>query len=816
MGKKCHFFAKKKPKHFLGVKRWTVQSPQKNNLKVFFIKKRTIMKIRMKFNPPYPTLGRQLQIVARVLDADLAPGITKKLEHLANDPSINLYSLIDAVEQVFKLPFEYPKVCSGSIGSTYNICEEFIQQLKEDFFVINQKNINGWPPETFPNRNELYKSFIPFICGMIYAFVKELFKDDNFANEILLTENPLQYGLNVISEKCPQLIDRFHNTKRDKVQRWIAGKQLPNMGNLFDVINKAKDVLGNHYIQCCEIAFVSQLLQKTTEIAKPVYKIQDYFKSLIEKSSSNKNEFKDDEIHLGKCSILQKHFICAQDGIRYCAQQNPPTTILALNQFAKVCATLQINSIAVEWRFNLLWVLSLIYEGKFDEALETLKTVMPNLFYTTDIIRSAIYVIDPEKKTSCSFFRVARDLGAICGDRPFLKMMQTYAIVFGLSGKPMDIHRDSYNNIPYVNKSSRSHDNIVEDWEVEQWANDFFILFSEKDVKNIESIKDKKTDVHLPLFFEEGKIPKIPVKPYKTPFEISWKTYPQLVWFTQMSDVDAVKTLLDANVDVNALSSSGESALLFAIESMVYNTIPFKPKEGKEIFHLIVSHPHDRKTLLTPTNKKKLTCLGQAILTGEVDVVQKLIEMGADVNQIQSTDQQSPLYRAVQYSSMPNIIDYHQNPRSWTPEMLDGIRRGNEFFRNMTNEEVYQSMRLQKENPMLEQAKQWTAQYFEEQWKKYLSKEKMFSIAKILLENGADPNQRHDVNGLIGYTPLMMAAEKNLIDLFELMIKHGGNPNQTARDTGPYSSTISCWEIAYSWKSNSILKYLEENRDQFK
>lgn len=92
----------------------------------------------------------------------------------------------------------------------------------------------------------------------------------------------------------------------------------------------------------------------------------------------------------------------------------------------------------------------------------------------------------------------------------------------------------------------------------------------------------------------------------------------------------------------------------------------------------------------------------------------------------------------------------------------------------------------------------------------------MFSIAKVLLENGANPNQKHNVNGLNGYTPLMMAAEMNLIDLFELMIKYGGNPNQTVRNTGPYSSTISCWEIAAYWKSNSILQYLEENRDRFK
>ena len=134
----------------------------------------------------------------------------------------------------------------------------------------------------------------------------------------------------------------------------------------------------------------------------------------------------------------------------------------------------------------------------------------------------------------------------------------------------------------------------------------------------------------------------------------------------------------------------------------------------------------------------------------------------------------------------------------------------------MTNEEVYRSMFMQKKDPILEQAKQWCAQYFEEQWKRCLSKEKMFSIAKVLLENGADPNQRHDIKGLVGYTPLMMAAEKNLIDLFELMIKYNGNPNQTARDTGPYSSTISCWEIATYWKSNSVLQYLDENKERFK
>ena len=768
------------------------------------------MGIQMKFKPPYPTIGRQLQIIAQVLGTGKKPGIAKTLENLANEPSINLDKLTDAMEQVIKLPFEYPKPKDViENGIPYNQCEEFVIQLKEDLFNLNVANINIVPAENFPNEIERHKSIIPFIAPVLQVFITQLFRNQQTVREILLSEAPLPYGLNLILKEYPAFLNCFHGSERDKVQRWIAGKQFPSTDGLFDVINKAKDELGENYIWCCEIAFAAQTLQKTSDIAKPIYPIQIFFKSLIDNTSSRYEEFKNDENHLAKLSLLQKHFISAQEGIRFCAQQNPPTCVYALTRFANVCAALKINSTAVEWRFNMLVVLSYIYEGRFNDALELLKKVMPNLFYTTNVSRTAFYLKDAEKKTGCSLFRVALAVGAICENKPFLKMMKTYGIIFGIFGEPMEVLRESYNKYPYVNKVYRSTDNIVEDWEIEQWANDFFNLFSEKDVKNIDSIKEKKTNVHLPLFFEWGEKPQCPTKPYNKPFRILWKTYPQLVWFSQMCDVDAVKFLLDAKVDVNALSSSGESALLFSIESMVYNTIPFKPDIGKELFNLISSHPHDRKILLTPTNKKKLTCLGQAILTGEIDVVKKLIEMGADVNQIQSTDRQSPLYRAIQYS-VPETAHFSISHILTSPEALDGIRRGNEIFRNLTNEEVSQAMTKWENNPQFFETRKWVKQHFEDQRKKCCSKEKMFSIAKVLLENGANPNQKHNVNGLVGYTPLMMATEHDLLDLFKLMLDYGGDLNQTARDTGPYRSTISCWDIAVYWKAKSIIQYLKE------
>lgn len=84
------------------------------------------------------------------------------------------------------------------------------------------------------------------------------------------------------------------------------------------------------------------------------------------------------------------------------------------------------------------------------------------------------------------------------------------------------------------------------------------------------------------------------------------------------------------------------------------------------------------------------------------------------------------------------------------------------------------------------------------------SKENLFKIIQLLLEKKADPNAAHI--STYGRTPLMQAAEYNLVDIFDLMCKHGGNP--AIEDT--YHD--DCMKIAKSFSSQDVIDYLNNKK----
>jgi ankyrin repeat protein len=139
----------------------------------------------------------------------------------------------------------------------------------------------------------------------------------------------------------------------------------------------------------------------------------------------------------------------------------------------------------------------------------------------------------------------------------------------------------------------------------------------------------------------------------------------------------------------------------------------------------------------------------------------------------------------------------------------------------MTNDQVVRTWISSQQNPFIQAVQERYQKKVNDQYMKVCTKEKMFKIADMLLRWGADPNFRHDINGLKGYTPLMLAAEKNNLELFKLMIENQrkpGNPNLKAlfMPGDNLYPEASCWEIAQDWGSYDIIKYLDENKDRFK
>ena len=81
------------------------------------------------------------------------------------------------------------------------------------------------------------------------------------------------------------------------------------------------------------------------------------------------------------------------------------------------------------------------------------------------------------------------------------------------------------------------------------------------------------------------------------------------------------------------------------------------------------------------------------------------------------------------------------------------------------------------------------------------NRQKLLSIIEDLLRHGAKPNATHDYP-IHGYTPLMLAAEEDAIEVFDLMLQYGGEPRQ------PDASGRNCMRIAAEFQSGRVMQYL--------
>ena len=179
---------------------------------------------------------------------------------------------------------------------------------------------------------------------------------------------------------------------------------------------------------------------------------------------------------------------------------------------------------------------------------------------------------------------------------------------------------------------------------------------------------------------------------------------------------------------------------------------------------------------------------------------------------IQSTDRETLLYKVVKHYKANASLDNYIN-KSTSPEIYDGFRRQTEFLRGKTNNQVAAFISSMMNDPNMR-----TIMDHElKQNVKAFDNESLYEIAKLLLENGADPNYGHNISRLVGNTPLMMAIENKALDVFKLLIDYGGDPTQIGRDkTSVDYPRFNCWDTAEFYKAEEILKYLNDNRDRFK
>ena len=397
---------------------------------------------------------------------------------------------------------------------------------------------------------------------------------------------------------------------------------------------------------------------------------------------------------------------------------------------------------------------------------------------------AALYRAGPNQKAIFEELLVVA--GRLGSNRPILKRRKNQAVVFGFLKAPME-------------------GQILEDWEVAQFSGQFAQVFPPQG-RFVEILESSEHEELPFLVVDQNGIESLKPDISKPNRILSLRgadgqvlRRPQLSVFVRFGQTEKVRQLIAAGAPVDQQDVTGGSALLAAIQR-------FENNGDRGVLDILLEQSHQKQTLDNTTHRKKLTPLLCAIECGAPDVVAKLLAMGASPDRRGMTDNLTALYRCMSYVAWvwnPGRTDQSlRRHLSSAPDLhrADAMRRygvgsagvfgdrpliESKEFGNAKNLKIFETLLASEKTKILSRH----------------TRPRLLSIAENLLRQGAKPNAVHDYP-IRGYTPLMLAAEEDAIEVFDLMLQYGGEPHQ------PDASGRDCMRIAGEFQSRRVMQYL--------
>lgn len=461
-----------------------------------------------------------------------------------------------------------------------------------------------------------------------------------------------------------------------------------------------------------------------------------------------------------------------------------------LSQFKIDQDKLDVNN-EVTYNYHWMYARFCLHQGKLDDALASYKLAFNLVLYRNavnaqKIIREAIMV-------TC---RMAKP------DKVFINRLRRMAVIFAI-----DIQLSEYNK-PENKKKCED----IESWEISVFAKDFSSFFpKESFFPGAEYPSLNVTKYGFWMFNDEDyKLDlRRPNKNFKVGSEGSLvKKMPQVVFFSMQNNIDAVKQLVEAGADINKLSESGESAILLAIQEMDATEYAINSM-SQELFDYIATLPHTAECLNTKTLKRKLTPLGCAIDTGRLDVVKKVISLGANVDTRYGTDIKTSLFGVlglIANHTRPQVVKNTIETQKYTDEALQAIRAYSAGLLPQDLEQLKKHLVSKEGDPLWQAVEEVGLKLIQNNIQKYTTINELREIGLFLISQKASPNAKHN-SGMQGYTPFMLAAENNEAELFKAMRSAGGDMRDTCFDS-VHQRRADLRVIAHHWRSKDIVPLL--------
>lgn len=420
-------------------------------------------------------------------------------------------------------------------------------------------------------------------------------------------------------------------------------------------------------------------------------------------------------------------------------------------------------------------------------------------------MRGRWHVLSGEFDLALPHYELAAELAMYrAGDQQKQIIEETIVLAAHLSKKAL-IKRLKHQAIAFgmFNYPERE---VVEDWEVDQFNQQFYALFPIQG-RFPESLTENTEKSPLPfLVFSDDDLARYKPDIRRPDRTVNFRLkdgqarrWPQLRLFASFNRFEEVKALLRAGSSVNQLDDSGVSALLCAIQRATETS-------DRRVLDLLLEHPHSITILNSVTKKKKLTPLLCAIDMGEPDVVEKLLTMGASPDMRGEVANQTPLHYTME--RMSNVI----NPTKLYRSVLLSLNRSNDLVQKETMRRYNivsggafgenDAIRKCFDTPHGAQLIKGIASKIVADHCGKHTKEKLIRIIELLLKFGANPNAPHSYPEP-ERTPIMLAAEDDLVEAFKLMLQYDGDPYRKDR------AGMDCIKIAIAFRSSRIIKYMK-------
>jgi ankyrin repeat protein len=267
--------------------------------------------------------------------------------------------------------------------------------------------------------------------------------------------------------------------------------------------------------------------------------------------------------------------------------------------------------------------------------------------------------------------------------------------------------------------------------------------------------------------------------------------------------LDDVKRLVDAGGDPNDyVSESGEGPLTYAMRRA-------RDRKDPAIMRYLLQLNLSPDTVNRAASTLRETPLKLAIEMADGEAVERLIKLGAD---IEATCGQ--LTSALCYA----MSSLHESLTLRTGQLADA------YFNGKIPGDVYDA----KEGAVLDadlvarrrrllalrDASERNRKMFEGVVNYMVRPPAEYKeVIAVLLRNGANPNRRYQVEPtqLERWTPTLFAAQLGDLDVFEMLVASGGNPELTLTPPQPLAQYDALW-IAAAYKRTAIVRFLTERK----